>query len=467
MHIPTFECADASIVLCPEGNENMDPLLAKIYRTDLNQIEICEKQLMVGGGTRGGQILTRGKGVRVWDIDGKEYIDCTSQSWALYLGHANEEINQIICEHIGYMSHAHQGFDTLPRYYLANKLSQLAPDGINRVSFTVGGGPAIEAAMKICIKNVQPSRDFICLHDSYAGTTLGVMGASWISTKSRGQYLGASNLLMLTRPFIRIPNPDMYRNPFGVDAETYTDMCVTMARETLQRGVAGKPAGIIVEPIQCSAGQIILPKRYLQALRNLCDEFETLLVFDEIQTFARIGEFFAAKYFDVSPDIIVLGKGLGAGLPLAGIIISDRLEGFSPADWEEVHTFSHPTLSMITAAKQIEMLEEGVLENCRKMGAYLKTQLKEMAKVYPEMGDIRQAGLHIGIEFVKDLISKEPISDKTIQIRNAGLKHGIIFGLGGVRRNVLKVKPPLIISKVECDEVLEKLERSIKDVLRI
>ncbi len=430
------------------------------------EMQSCAKNVMLGGGTRGGPVLTRGKGVRVWDSDNRDYIDCTSQSWALYLGYANQEINQVIREHIDYLTHVHQGFDTKPRFYLARKLAQAAPGGLNRVSFTVGGGPAIEAAMKICIKNVKTARDFVCLHDSYHGTTLGSLGGTWASTMSGGSYIGGSRFLSLTRPFVRIPNPYVYRNPFGVQPDAYVDMCITMARETFKRGIAGRPAGVIVEPIQASAGQIILPKRYLEELRKLCDEYETLLVFDEIQTFGRIGRMFGADYFGVTPDIIVLGKALGAGLPLACIIVSDSLEGFSP-DTEELHTFANNTLSMVAAAKLIELLEKNVLENCREMGNYLGERIKDMQREFPEIGDVRQAGLHIGVEFVKDPLSKEPLEEETIRIRDAGIKeNGIIFGLGGARKNVLKIKPPLILNKDEADEILEKFRKSILNVLR-
>ena len=443
----------------------MDPILEAIYQMDEAAMERAAQHVMLGGGTRGGPVLARGKGVRVWDVDGRDYLDCTSQSWALYLGYANDEINQVIREHIENLSHTHQGFDTRPRFYLAEKLAAIAPGDLNRVSFTVGGGPAVEAAMKICVKNVEPARDFVCLYDSYHGSTLGSMGASWISTRATGKYIGGSRFLSLTSPFIRIPNPDTYRNPFGVDAETYIDICLTIARETFQRGIAGKPAGVIVEPIQASAGQLILPRRYLHQLRDLCDEFETLLVFDEIQTFARIGEMFAADYFDVTPDIIVLGKALGAGLPLAAIIISDTLEGFAP-DAEELHTFANPSLSMVTAAKQIAMLEAGVLENCREMGAYLGDGIRAMSAEFPEIGDVRQAGLHIGVEFVADPETREPLVDTTAAIRNQGFNHGIIFGLGGVRKNVLKVKPSLILNRAEADEILDKLQSCMEAALR-
>jgi len=443
----------------------MDSLLAEIEGMDEAAMGRAERHLMLGGGTRGGPVLVRGKGVHVWDQHDNQYIDCTSQSWALYLGYANDQVNNVIREHIERLTHIHQGFDSKPRFYLAERLAQLAPEGLNRVSFTVGGGPAVEAAMKICMKNVPTARDFVCLQDSYHGTTLGTMGASWISTRTRGKFMGGSRFLPLTRPFIRVPNPYTYRNPFNVDAETYIDMCLTMARQTFENGIAGRPAGVLVEPIQASGGQIILPQRYLQGLRDLCDEFETLLIFDEIQTFGRIGDVFAANHFGVTPDIIVLGKGLGAGLPLAAIIVHDRLEGFSP-DAEELHTFASPTLSMVTAAKQLQLFEEGVLANCRAMGAYLGEKLRDMMQTYPEIGEVRQLGLHIGVEFVDDRESKRPLVEETGEIRKAGFKNGIFFGLGGVRPNVLKIKPPLIVTQDECDQILERFEASIKSVLR-
>jgi 4-aminobutyrate aminotransferase-like enzyme len=443
----------------------MDSLLSKIYGLDSSQMQSYGDHVMLGGGSRGGPILDHGKGVRVWDSDGKDYIDCTSQSWALYLGYANDSINTVIRQHIENATHIHQGFDTKMRYYLAKQLASLAPDGMNRVSFSVGGGPAIEAAMKIAFKNVQPAHDFVTLFDSYHGSTLGSMGGSWISTKSAGKFFGGSRFLPLTRSFIRIPNPVTYRNPLGVDTETYIDICLTMTREIFQRGIGGKPAGVIVEPVQASAGQLILPRRYLQELRKICDEFETLLIYDEIQTFGRIGETFAAKHFGVAPDIIVLGKGLGAGLPLAGIIIADKLEGFQ-GDNEELHTFANSTLAMVAAAKQLELFENGVLDNCRKMGAYLGTRLQALAETYPEIGDVRQVGMHIGLEMVDDPVSKKPLEKEAGEIRAAGFRHGLILGTGGVRRNVLKIKPPLIINHAECDEVLDKFENSLREVLR-
>ena len=443
----------------------MDPVMERIYGLAEPDLQACAQHLMLGGGTRGGPVLVRGDGVRVYDPDGKDYIDCTSQSWAMYLGFANSAIKRVVTEQMDLLFRAHQGFDTLPRFYLARKLAEIAPGDLNRVAFTVGGGAAIESAMKIAYKNTQPSRDFICLYDSYHGTTLGTMGASWVSTRARGELLGGSRFLGLTKPFVRVPNPYCYRCPMGLKRENCSLACARMLRTTLERGIAGNAAGFLIEPIQGSAGQIICPQEYLQAVRDICDEFRVPLIYDEIQTFGRIGEFFAADHFGVVPDIVVLGKGLGAGLPIAAVIVSDKLEGLAP-DAEDLHTFGSTTVAQVAAAKLIDLLADGVLANCRTMGVYLRDGLGKLQQQFPEIGDVRQAGLHIGVELVDSPDSKEPLTAAGRAVRSAAMELGLILGLGGVRPNVLKIKPPLIINQAECDEVLDKLRTAMARVLR-
>jgi len=443
----------------------MDKLLQEIYNMDRSTMEESTKHVMLGGGTRGMPTIVRGKGVRVFDTEGKDYIDCTSQSWALYLGYANQDINNIVSEHISNMSHVHQGFDTPMRSYLANLLASITPGDLNRVSFTVGGGSGIEGAMKVAIKNTQPSRDFLCLYDSYHGTTLGTMGASWISTRSAGKLMGGSRFLSLTQPFIRVPNPYCYRCPLGLERKDCDLACAKMLELTLNKGVAGNAAGLLIEPIQASAGQIILPKDYLQEVRRICDKYNVPLIFDEIQTYCRIGEFFAAQYFDVIPDIIVLGKGLGAGFPIAATIISDKLIGME-CDGEELHTFANNSVSQVAAIKQIKMMQEWVLDNCRKQGAYIRAGLEKLQQEFPEIGDIRQAGLHIGVEMVKDPISKTPATEEATAIRKLARESGVIFGRGGPMEQLIKIKPSLIINQQECDEILDVFAKTLTTVLR-
>ncbi len=443
----------------------MDPLLEKIYSLTPEDCRQCADHVMLGGGTRGGPTVVRGKGIRLYDQGGKDYIDCTSQSWAMYLGYANAEITRVVLQQMERYSHIHQGFDTPARFYLARKLAQIAPGDLNRVSFTVGGGVAIEAAMKIAYKNTQPSRDFICLYDSYHGTTLGSMGASWVSTRAGGKLMGGSRFLGLTRPFVRVPNPYCYRCPLGQKKETCGLACAQLLRLTLERGIAGNAAGVMLEPIQASAGQIIAPQDYLQAMRKICDEFSVPLIFDEIQTYGRVGKFFAAEHFGVTPDMIVLGKGFGAGLPIAAVLVSDKLDGLAP-DGEELHTFANNSVSQVAAAKLIEILENGVLENAQKMGLYLRNRLEELQEEFPEIGDIRQLGLHIGVELVRDPQTKEPLLAEGKAIRERGIESGAIFGLAGPRPNIVKIKPPLVITMEECDEVIDKFRTAMVQVLR-
>ena len=443
----------------------MDTTLARICGMKPAEIEEARQHLMLGGGTPG-PLLVKGKGVRVEDIDGQSYIDCTSQSWALYLGYANDEINEAITEQIQNLTHVHQGFDTLPRFHLVRRLIELAPPGMDRVGFTVGGGPAIESAMKVCMHNRPGAKEFISLWDGYHGTTFASASASWIATQAGGHFTGQTHFLPLLQTFHRVPNPYCYRCYFGQEPETCDLMCAEMLKLTIEKGVNGPAGGVIMEPLQASGGQIIFPKRYLQRVREICDETGVPLVFDEIQTFCRIGEWFAAQYFGVTPDIIVLGKAIGGGLPLACILIREELEGLSP-DAEDLHTFANNPVAQVTAAKQLEIIErDDVLGNTRRMGKYIADGLRDMQDEFPEMGDIRQAGLHIGVEYVTDPETREPSVETAVQIRKEGIGLGAFFGLGGSNRQVLKVKPPLIINQDEAGEVLDILHRAMRKVLR-
>jgi 4-aminobutyrate aminotransferase-like enzyme len=443
----------------------VDPLLEKIYSINKSEFPAYAKHLMLGGGTRGGPVLARGKGCWVEDVDGKKYIDCTSQSWALYLGYANDQINAIVSDHLKNLCHVHQGFDTLSRFAMAKKLADLAPKGLDRVSFTVGGGPAVEAAMKIAIKNRPGAQEFLCLYDSYHGTTLGTMGASWQSTLAGGKLMAPASYNRLTKQFIRVPNPYCYRCPLGLSPATCGMMCLKVLRTTIERGVNGPVAGLLIEPLQASGGQVIFPKEYLQGVRSLCDEFGIVLIYDEIQTYARIGTFFASEYYGVAPDIIVLGKGLGAGFPIGAIIIRDTLEGFSP-ETEELHTFANSTVAQVAGLKLIDLLERGVLANCRAMGERIGAGLRQMQREFPVIGEVRQAGLHIGVELVKDPASREPNPELFAAVRKQGFERGIIFGLGGTAKNVLKIKPPLIVTKDEADTILDLFRASLSAALK-
>lgn len=439
----------------------MDSTLKKIKEIKQSDLEEYNKYLMLGSGQHG-VCFARGRGVRLFDLEGRSYIDCTSQGWALFLGHANEEIRQTVYEHMGELGHLNQNSGSLPRYALAKKLTELAPAHLNRVLFTVGGSAAIEAAMKIAVKNVAGARKFVCLQDGYHGTSLTTGAASWISTKAAGIFTGFNSFLSITNDvFIRIPNPYLYRWTDTSDPEDCIDYCLKTARETIRAGVGGPVAGVIVEPLQASGGQIPMPRRYLQGLRQICDEFGCLLIFDELQTYCRIGDYFAAGKYDVEPDIICIGKSLGAGFPIAAILLHDRLQGFGPLG-EDIHTFGNNSIAQVAALKQLDIIErDHILENAGKVGGHIAGRLSEMQRRYPCIGDIRQVGLHVGIEFVEDPATKAPDMVTAQTAKHIAQAAGLILGEAGYRLNVLKIKPPLIMTPEEADEALAIFETAV------
>lgn len=433
----------------------MDSTLERIYSISPEQAQEYNQYVMLGNGGHG-LCFEKGKGVRLWDNSGKSYIDCTSQGWAMYLGHANEEIRQTVYEHMGNLGHLNQNSDSLPRYALAKHLTELAPEGMNRVLFCIGGSSAIEAAMKLAVKNVPGARHFVSLYDGYHGSSLTTGAASWLSTKAAGIFTGFNSFLsILNDVFVKVPNPFLYRWNGSDNPEDCIDYCLKAARETIQNGISGPVAGIIVEPLQASGGQIPLPQRYLQGLREICDQFGCMLIFDELQTYCRIGEYFAANKYGVTPDMICIGKALGAGLPIAAVIVRDGLEGFGPLG-EEVHTFSNNSIAQVAALKQLDIIErDNVLENVNTVGAHLAKRLRAMQQQFQQIGDIRQVGLHVGIEFVVDPVTKQPDLEFAQTVKAIALHMGLILGDAGYRMNVLKVKPPLVMSIAEADEAMD------------
>ncbi len=448
----------------------MDSIIKQILDFKKEDIPDYEKYLMLGGGTPGVN-LQRGENVYVYDLDGRKYIDCTSQSWALHLGYAHPEINQVIKEQIDISNHFHTGFYTIPRYILAKKIASLFPEKMNRVLFTIGGGVAIEAALKVAIINRPSAHNFISLYGGYHGTSFMTTGASHTGTMASGRYLGGAKLAHFSQNFIRVPAPYYYRPYFEVtnkdDEEEVDRKCLDALRMQIKYGSTGPVCALLMEPLQASGGQIIFSKNYLQGVRDICDENNIILIWDCIQTaFGRMGAWSASNYYGVTPDIMVLGKSMGSGYPINAIVISDDIEGVK-MDGIDLHTFGNNQVSQVAALKQIEIIErDNILDNVKKVGSYIKDNLLEIQKKNEHMGDIRAIGFHIGIEFVKDKKTREADYEGCGQMRHKGFDNGIIFGEGGTGKGkaTLKIKPPLITTMEQADEILEKFSTTLKQV---
>lgn len=450
----------------------MDSIIKKILEFKKEDIPKYEPYLMLGGGTPGVN-LVRGENVYVYDIDDKKYIDCTSQSWALNLGYSNPEINQAIKEQIYYSSHFHTGYYTIARYLLAKKIAEIFPEKMNRVLFTIGGGVSIEAALKIAILNRPKAHNFISLYGAYHGTSFMTTGASHIATMACGKYHGGSDLAHFSQNFIRVPAPYYYRPYFELtntdDNDEVDRRCLNALEMQIKYGSTGPVCALLMEPLQASGGQLIFSKNYLQGVRDICDKNNIILIWDCIQTaFGRMGTWSASEYYGVTPDIMVLGKSMGTGYPINAVVISDDIEGVK-MDGIDLHTFGNNQVSQVACLKMIEIIErDNILANVRNVGQYIKDNLLEMQKKSDHIGDVRAIGFHIGIEFVKNKQTREPDYEGCSKMRDDGFNKGIIFGVGGTGEGkaVLKIKPPLITTIKQGDEILEKFSTTVKDVYK-
>lgn len=450
----------------------MDTIIKQILNFKQKDLPKHEPYLMMGGGTPGVN-LVKGENIYVYDINGNKYIDCTSQSWALHLGYNHPDINQAVKEQIDLSNHFHTGFYTIPRYILAKKIAEIFPEKMNRVLFTIGGGATIEAALKVAIINRPQAHNFISLYGGYHGTSFMTTGASLTGTFAYDKYLGGATLAHHSQNFIRVPAPYYYHPYFEVNDPDDTDevdrKCLEALKMQIKYGSTGPVCAMVMEPLQASGGQVIFSKNYLQGVRDICTKHNIILIWDCIQTaFGRIGDWSAANHYGITPDIMVLGKSMGAGYPINAIVISDDIKGVA-MNGIDLHTFGNNQVSQVAALKQIEVIErDNILSNVKEVGGYIRDSLVSIQKNWPQMGEIRGLGFHIGIDLVKDRDTREPDYSGCSAMRNKGFDNGIIFGLGGSGKgkNVLKIKPPLITTKDQADDILERYETTLKQVFK-
>jgi 4-aminobutyrate aminotransferase / (S)-3-amino-2-methylpropionate transaminase / 5-aminovalerate transaminase len=403
-------------------------------------------------------VLVRGSGCFVWDSAGHRYLDCISQAWALNVGHCHPRVLEAADRQARTLSHVRNNFGNVPLLLLAKRLSELLPGRLKRVAFSLHGSTAVETAMKLAIRNTPGGGAFVTLYDAYHGRTLGAMSLSWPHPHNPS--------VAWQRESIRVPQAYCYRCPLQLRYPSCGIACADLVRTAMRKAVNGKPTAMIMEPIQGNGAQTDFPIEYLRAIRQICDEEEVLLIWDEVQSaFGRIPAMFAADYYAVTPDLLVFGKALGGGYPLAGVGMREDLQEFDGG--EDALTFGHFPVSAAAALATLDVLEEeGLFENCERQGAYLTARLKEMQQRYELIGDVRGPGLAIGVELVRDRETKEPAYEETTRFCDLAMERGVIFGSTRYRGmgNVVKVKPPATISRDEADLALEVFESVLHDV---
>ncbi len=338
---------------------------------------------------------------------------------------------------------------------LSKLLVEIAPGNLERVNYCLHASNAIEGAMKLAIREYPDRKFFITPWDSFSGRTLAGIGLSYPHPWPFRDYTGN---------VVRVPQGYCYRCPYE---RTYPEcdlFCVKMMGKHIENAVDGQPIAFIMEPIEASGGMIDFPKPYYQAIRQMCDKYDMLLIWDEVQTgFGRLGTMFASEMYETVPDILCFGKALGGGFPIAGHLSREGLKGFQPGDHS--FTFAHFPVSLVASIATINVLkEEGMLERAQKVGAYFTQKLLEMKEKYELIGDVRGPGLMIGVELVYNKKTKEPARKETYQFEKEGIKRGVLFGTSKYAGmgNVVKIKPPLVITDAQAERVMEVFEEIVQ-----
>jgi 4-aminobutyrate aminotransferase len=341
---------------------------------------------------------------------------------------------------------------------LAEKLNEIAPgDAARKVSFGNSGAEAMEGAIKLARYSTGREK-IIAFFGSFHGRT---MGALSLTARKAVQREGFGPLVP---GVVHAPYPYCYRCPFGKEPEGCAVECVQHIENTLLKTIspASETAAIVVEPIQGEGGYIVPPKKFFDELTRVARENGILLVFDEVQSgMGRTGKMWAAQHFDAVPDIFTVAKGIASGLPLGATVARADLMTWPPG--AHASTFGGNPVACAAALVTIRLLEEGLIENAARTGAYLRDRMRDWPARFPSVGDVRGLGLMIGIEMVRDQRTKEKAPELRDRIVDRAFERGLlILGAGD---NTLRLCPPLIVTRDQCDFALDTLEACLREAV--
>ena len=413
-----------------------------------------------------------------------EIIDCTSQNWTLALGFANPDVNYAVAEQMKRLTHIKSNVISPARAKFYNKLAELAPGRLKggRVhTNNQGGALAIEAALKLAMIAAKGGGDhFLLFRGGYHGNTLAMITATHpIHGITRFRSFGIES-------FTRVPQPYCYRCMWKYKNGLYGKRdpqcnleCFDLVKEYLMGLTTRKLAGVLLEPIQAAGGHIPFPPEFLIKLREVCEQERIFIIYDESQTSMwRTGKYFTLteRYekelgIDVSPDMMCFTKAIGGGFPLGAMIASPSIrKRFTPA--EDHTTFCNTPIGCTGGVAAMMIIEKGKIgENCEERGKQITKWLLELQERYDVIGDVRCPGLFIGIELVKDKESREPFTELLEDMLLEGIRQNIGLGpsmpyLSGtgklLKRNIIKIKPPLNITAEDADLICDKFESVLK-----
>ena len=396
----------------------------------------------------------RGEGQYLYGVDGRKYLDFFGGILVISVGHCHPKVTERVCQQVRTLQHTSTLYPHANMVNLAEKLAQIAPGKLRKSFFTNSGTEANETAIMLA-KVYTDFQEVIALRHSYSGRSALAMTL----TGHANWRIGGTQILGIKHAH----NAYCYRCAFNREYPNCDLECAYDVEELIQTTTSGRVAAFIAEPIQGVGGFITPPPEYFPIVADIVRKYGGLFISDEVQTgFGRTGgKWFGIEHWDVEPDIITCAKGIANGTPMGGTIataeVADSFQGLT------ISTFGGNPVACAAALATIEVIEEeNLVSNAQVVGNYLREKLEELKEKYPLVGDVRGMGLMQGVELVRE--GKEPARQDILQVFEATKRRGLLIGKGGLYGNVIRIAPPLNISKADVDEAVRILDEAFEEV---
>jgi 4-aminobutyrate aminotransferase len=393
-------------------------------------------------------------GVTVWDADGNTFIDWTSGVLVTNVGHSHPKLADAVGRQAHRLLNCYDS-PTVERITLAERMVKLAPDNLDNAFFATVGSEAVDAAVRVA-KRFTGNYEIVSFYGGFHGRTMGTMSlAGKMGTKKK---FGP-----IVPGVINVPFPDPYRNPFGSSERDVSGQCLEFMDRAINAMSTGSLAGLIVEPYQGASGFIFPPDGFLTSVQEWCRERGIVFILDEVQSsFGRTGKFLSLEWENLKPTMVTIGKGIGSGMPISCLLAESRImQSLEPGDMSSTWG-GNPICCAASHAILDIFEEEGLVANSLAIGAHMKARLTAMKEKCRYLGDVRGRGLIMGLDIVKDKKTKERDPQTTRKIIEECCKRGLI--IGAVSGNVIRVAPPLVITKDEADESLDIMEKVLANL---
>ncbi len=403
-------------------------------------------------------VAARGRGAMIEDVDGNRFLDFGAGIAVVATGHSHPEVVAAIKEQADLFLHmCYTDFYYESLIELAEKLAARGPGpGPWRAFFANSGAEVVEGAVKLA--RVRTGRQkIVAFYGAFHGRTYGAMSLTASKLVQKRGYA----------PFLpevyHSHYANCYRCPVNREPSTCDVQCLDLLTDSMFGSTVNpdEVAAVIVEPVQGEGGYVVPHPGFLKRLRELTRKHGILLIADEVQSgMGRTGKLFASEHFDLQPDIVTLAKGIASGMPLAALLAREDVMRWN--DGGHGTTFGGNPVSAAAALATLRLLDEGLTQNAADVGAYLIERCRETLSRHPCVGDVRGLGLMIGLDIVKDRMTRKPDPDRRLRIIQEAFRRGLV--LIGCGKSTIRLAPPLVVDREDCDIAVRVLDESMKAV---